>query len=280
MYCDLHVHTTASDGTDSPELVVSRAREMGLTALAITDHDTVGGIEPALSASRQLSLTVLPGVELSTEEKGREIHILGYLIDPNAPALLEQLSLFRKARVERVVKMVDKLRALGLPVEEEQVLQLAGEGAVGRSHVARALVHVGAVNSTDEAFKKYIGKDRPAYVPRFRYTPGEAVRLIRAAGGVPVLAHPGLAGYDEVIPQLVGEGLQGLEVYYPAHSPAMIWHYERLCRRYRLVATGGSDYHGTKYREHHQLGATTVPDRVVQVLRELSRENKAGVPDR
>lgn len=272
MPCDLHVHTTASDGADAPGKVVEKARRAGLSALAITDHDTVGGLLPALDAGTKLSFPVLPGVELSTEEEGHEIHILGYLFQIDHSELLARLALFRQARVERVVKMVERLRCLGIPVEVEQVLELAGEGAVGRPHVARALVQVGAVATVGEAFEKYIGKDRVAYVPRYKYTPREAVRLLRRAGGVAVLAHPGLVRCDHLIPRLVAEGLQGLEVFYPAHSEEMVWHYERLCRRYRLVATGGSDYHGSDHREYNRLGAATAPDEVISILQELARQ--------
>ena len=271
MPCDLHVHTTASDGTDSPATVVRRAREAGLSALAITDHDSVDGLGPALEEGRRLSFTVLSGVELSTEEGNQEVHILGYLFEPGNSALRKQLALFRRARRERVVKMVDRLRILGIPVDLEQVWQLAGAGAVGRPHVARMLIQMGVVGSVSEAFEKYLGRDRPAYVPRYKYTPAAAVRLIRQAGGVAVLAHPGLSRCDHLISPLVRQGLQGLEVYYPAHSQEMIWHYRRLCRRYGLVATGGSAYHGREDRENNLLGAATAPDEVVSLLRELAR---------
>ncbi len=276
MPCDLHVHTTASDGTDTPEKVVAEAQKLGLSALAITDHDTVNGILPALAAGRRLSFPVLPGVELGTEEGGREVHILGYLFDIHDSKLLERLALLRRSRVERVVKMVERLRSLGIPVEVEQVLELAGGGAVGRPHVGRALVQVGAVGTVAEAFEKYIGKDRVAYVPRYKYAPREAVHLIRQAGGVAVLAHPGLVRCDHLIPGLVAEGLQGLEVYYPGHSEEMVWHYQRLCRRYHLVATGGSDYHGPYHREYNRLGAATAPDELIPILKELARHGQGG----
>ncbi len=270
MPCDLHVHTSASDGTDVPEKVVEDAYRAGLSALAITDHDTLDGIPPALAAGRKLSICVLPGVEFSTEENGHELHILGYLFQLDHPELLEQLAFFRQTRLERVVKMVERLRRLGIPVELEQVLELAGEGAVGRPHVARALVQIGAVATVGEAFEKYIGKDRVAYVPRYKLAPREAINLLHRAGGVAVLAHPGLTRCDYLIPRLVDDGLQGLEVYYPAHSQEMVWHYEKLCRRYHLVATGGSDYHGSEHREHGCLGASTAPDEVIWALKELA----------
>lgn len=270
MPCDLHVHTTASDGTESPQEVVEKAKRLGLSALAITDHDTVKGIAPALEAGCRFGIAVLPGVELAAEEGEREVHILGYLFDPHHPALARELARFEKARLERVEKMVKKLRAMGVPLELERVLELAGGGTVGRPHVARALVELGAVGSVAEAFARYLDRHRPAYVPRLKFAPEEAVLLIRRAGGVAVLAHPGLSQCRDIIPRLVSAGLRGLEVYHPEHPPDLVDYYREFCRRYGLVATGGSDYHGTDHRKYNRLGETTAPDEVVEKLIELA----------
>lgn len=267
MPCDLHVHTSASDGTESPAEVVEKARRAGLTALAITDHDTVMGVAPALEAGREVGLAVLPGVELAAEEEdGGEVHILGYLFDPHHPLLQETLARLEKARLARVERMVEKIRALGIPLALERVLALAGGGTVGRPHVARALVEIGAVESVAEAFARYLERHGPAYVPRLKMAPEEAVLLIRRAGGIAVLAHPGLSCGEELIPRLVSAGLQGLEVYHPEHTPQMVEHYRELCRRHGLLATGGSDYHGAGHRRYSRLGGVTVPAEVVEEM--------------
>lgn len=291
MACDLHIHTCASDGTDTPFMVVNKANIAGLRAIAITDHDTVEGVVPALKAARQLSLEVLPGIELSTEEKNKEVHILGYLININQKEFLAQLELFQLERKKRLVKMVDKLQTLGLPVTVAKVEAIAKGKSVGRPHVARALMEIKAVKSVSEAFEKYLEIGRPAYVPRFKYTPVDAIRLIRLAQGVPVMAHPGLTGLDDLIPDLVKEGLQGLEVIHPGHSPQMVAHYYNLCRTYKLVPTGGSDYHGLEHENKgclrevqgsrgeiqssnsltHKFAEVTVPYAIVQALKDLAR---------
>lgn len=272
MLADLHVHTTASDGTDSPATVVARAAEIGLAALAVADHDTLEGIREAERAGARYGVEVLPAIELGTELGGREIHILGYLLDPDDPVLQEHLAFFRQSRRQRAVRMVEKLRHMGFGVTHNRVLEIAGGGSVGRPHIARALVETGMVNSLGEAFEKYIGSGRPAYEPRIKYPPSEAVRLIRSSGGVAVFAHPGMAGCDALIPGLVEAGLQGLEVYHPGHDTATSEHYRRLCRQYNLLATGGSDYHGSSHREHKKLGAATVDYRVVQEMKKFVRD--------
>lgn len=274
MQADLHVHTTASDGTDTPQQLVARAAQLGLGAVAITDHDTVEGIEPALRAARDYGIQVVPGIELGTEISGREVHLLGYFIDYRQPYFLEQLADFQQRRLIRVRKMARKLNELGFPVTMDRVLEIAGGGAVGRPHLARALMELGAVNSVEEAFEKWLGQGRPAYVPRFKYTPREGVRLLRCAGGVPVFAHPVLAGMDELIPALVQEGLLGLEVYYPAHDAGDVQRYLGYCRRYNLLPTGGSDYHGALHRENNELGSAGVDMQVLRTMEQLAAELK------
>ncbi len=289
--CDLHIHTCASDGTDTPFMVVNKAKIAGLKAIAITDHDTVAGVAPALKAAQVFSLEVLPGIELSTEEKNKEVHILGYLINLKHKEFLAQLELFQKERKKRLVKIVDKLRSLGFSVTVARVEALAKGESVGRPHVARALMEIKAVKSVSEAFEKYLDPGRPAYVPRFKYTPVDAVRLIRLAQGIPVMAHPGLTGLDELIPDLVKEGLQGLEAVYPGYSPQMVAHYCNLCRTYKLIPTGGSDYHGPEKANEedflevrdsrfevrslngldHKFAEVTVPYSTAQALKDLAR---------
>ncbi len=273
MQADLHVHTTASDGTDSPGEVVARAALMGLGALAIADHDTLEGINAAVEEGRRRSLEVLPAIELGTGHRGREIHILGYMIDVDDEHLLSQLAFFRKARSERVIRMVDRLNKLGFPITLERVQEMAGYGSVGRPHIARAMVDQGFVGSVEEAFDRFIAEGRPGFEPRNKCTPAQAVHIIRRAGGVPVLAHPGLGQDDDLIPVLIPEGLQGIEAYHPGHFPEACRRYLDICGRYGLVATGGSDYHGMDSK-NNRLGACTVPLGVVDRIKILAQENR------
>lgn len=280
MQADLHVHTTASDGTESPEEVVARAAAMGLGALGIADHDTLDGIQPAIDQGRRLRLEVLPAVELGTEYRGQEIHMLGYMIDINNGAFLDELAFFRNTRMERATRMIGRLKRLGFSITLQRVLEIAGHGSVGRPHIARAMVENGLVESVEEAFERYIGEGRPGFEPRFKYTPAQAIRIIRLAGGVSVLAHPGLAQADDLIPALVPEGLQGIEVYHPSQTPQVSSHYLDLCGRYGLVATGGSDYHGPESKKQNRLGSFTVPYGVVDQIKSLARKNsKTGIGD-
>lgn len=275
MAIDLHVHTTASDGTDSPEKVVERVRGAGLTAVSITDHDTFSGVAPAVAAGKKIGLEVIAGVELGALQGEQEIHILGYLPDQDDGALLEKLRVLRRGRLGRMEKMVDKLRQLGHQVTIERVLELSASGSVGRPHLAAALVEAGAVETTGEAFKKLIGKGCPAYVPRYKLLPAEAVQIIRRARGVPVLAHPGLDNAASLIDELIEAGLQGLEAYHPAHTRELAGYFERLADRKGLVATGGSDYHGPGHKEGCYLGASSVPYSVLTELKKRQRSNSA-----
>lgn len=272
MRVDLHVHTTASDGTDSPEEVVFRARAIGLGAIAITDHDTLEGVAPAVAAGRMHKLEVIPGIELGSERQGEEIHILGYLMELHNRDFLEKLSLFRDSRLARMEKMVHKLQEFGLPIDLNRVMAISGSGSIGRPHLAAALLETGAVANASEAFDKYIGAGRPAYVPRFKLDPAEAVRLIQEAGGVPVLAHPGLNTSTQLIIELVGAGLAGLEAYHPVHSREQASYYHRLAIENGLIVTGGSDYHGPVHKAGCRLGSETVPVSVVEELKARARK--------
>ncbi|MDD3654193.1 MAG: PHP domain-containing protein [Desulfotomaculaceae bacterium] len=267
MPVDMHVHTTASDGEDTPELVVARAKRLGLEAVAITDHDTVEGIKPAIEAACLHEIEVIPGIELSAVCDDEELHILGYFIDIHCQRFLEQINLFRSFRVGRMEKMVKKLQALGLPLEMEQVSPGFGTGSIGRPHLAMAMVAAGAVTSIAEAFDKYIGTGGPAYVPRYKLPAIEALQLIRTAGGAPVLAHPALSNSSKLIPCLKQAGLAGLEAYHPAHSRELSEYYCRLAQEHGLFVTGGSDYHGEGHKEGVRLGMRTVPYTRIQEIR-------------
>jgi 3',5'-nucleoside bisphosphate phosphatase len=266
---DLHVHSTASDGVESPSEVVCLALERDLGALALTDHDTLGGVEEALRAAAGSELEVIPGVEINSEGDWGDLHFLGYYVDPANPALQEKLAIVRDARLGRAYAMVKRLGELGMPLEWERVRALASGESVGRPHVGRALLECGYVASLQEAFDRYIANDGPAYVPRLRLSPPEVIATIVGAGGVPVLAHPVHSGAQVVerIPEFVEQGLRGLEVYYPDHAPADVKRLLGLCRRYGLLTTGGSDYHAPHHGEGALLGSLNVPWECVEQLR-------------
>jgi 3',5'-nucleoside bisphosphate phosphatase len=249
-YVDLHLHTTASDGVMSPSDIVGYAKTKGLKAIAITDHDTIEGLEEALSEGARIGLEVIPGIEISAQHSPGSMHLLGYLFDIDHPLLKERLAYLQKARAERNPKIVEKLNWLGIEVTYEEVVKVSGGGQVGRPHFAQVLMDKGYVRSFQEAFERFLKKGAPAYVEKIRFSAREALHFIEEAGGVVVLAHPktlGLNGYSELerlLLQLVEDGLRGLEVYYPEHSALEVSQYKTLAERCGLVITGGTDYHG------------------------------------
>jgi 3',5'-nucleoside bisphosphate phosphatase len=261
---DLHVHTLFSDGTLAPHEVVACAVDRGLNVLGITDHDTVEGVPEALAAAEGTPLRIVPGIEISAHLGDRELHILGYFLDPYDNDLLRTLAQLRQQRLDRAIQMVGKLQDLGFPLSWERVLDLAGEGVVGRPHVARALQEAGYVHSLQEAFDDYLSQERPAYVPRHKMTPAQAIELIHKAGGVSVLAHPW--SILSTLPELVHSGLQGLEIYYPGYPPEITSELQRLAQRYHLACTGGSDFHTPGDRPENQLGYIVVPPSCLDAL--------------
>jgi predicted metal-dependent phosphoesterase TrpH len=264
---DLHTHTTASDGTYAPRDLVIEAANRGVRVLAITDHDSTEGLPEAFEeAERRRPLELLPGIEINCDVEGAEIHVLGYLMDWQAPWFQEFCREQRRERRERVHRMAERLAALGMPFDADEVFALVKEGSAGRPHVAQVMVARGYVKTVREAFDKYLAAGRPGHVPRKKLTPEDAVRLIRRAGGVPVFAHPGLAGRDELIPGLIAAGLMGIECYYTEHSAQQRATYLQICKDHNLVATGGSDFHGPQVRAA-TLGSPTVPMAAVDALR-------------
>lgn len=263
---DLHTHTTASDGTLSPAELVQEAKQAGLQVLAVTDHDTVDGVGPAAEEADRLGIELVPGVELSTDVPDEEVHILGYFVDGQDRQFLALLRRLREGRLARAREMVRRLNQLGLPITFEEVARQA-DGAVGRPHVARALVAAGYVGSFEEAFQRYLARGRPAYVERERFSPEEAVQAVLRAGGVPVFAHPLWGGDRNRIARLVDCGLRGIEAYYPDHSPQDVRRFLEWAREFGLVATGGSDYHGPGPASKAPLGSTYVPPQTVDALR-------------
>ncbi|MHB1296460.1 MAG: PHP domain-containing protein [Anaerolineae bacterium] len=262
---DLHVHSSASDGLFTPRQVVELALAKGLRAIALTDHDTVDGVADAVAAAEGTRLTVVPGVEISSDMGGYEIHLLGYLVDYADGDFRDALVEFRRARFERAIEMVDKLRKLGVTLSWERVQELSDGGAIGRPHLAQALVEAGYVHSTQEAFDRYLGRGRPAFVARQKVSPGQALELIRQAKGVPVLAHPW--GATVFVSGLVSDGLAGLEVYYTGYAPEQVAQLQRLAQRHGLVCTGGSDFHGAAILPDNRLGGVAVPRGCLAALR-------------
>jgi len=240
---DLHLHTTASDGCWAPADVVRAIAQLGFAAAAITDHDEVSGIPEALRVGKECGLEVVPGIELSTTVEGKEVHILGYFIDWEAPALLEVLEACRDHRHRRMYTMVEKLDALGVPVDIARVQQLAGAGAIGRPHLARALVEGGYTASINEAFTRFLAQGRPAYAEKWKLTPAEACALVRRVGGVPVLAHPMLLKDETLLPGLIRDGVLGYEAYYSYCPIETTARYVKLAEDAGLLVTGGSDCH-------------------------------------
>jgi len=266
-YADLHVHTTESDGTYTPVQLVREAVSRGLSAIAIVDHDTVGAIPEALKEAQETGCEVIPGIELTAQQDNQEVHILGYFLDYQQEELLDQLKLLQQNRVKRVYKIVENLKGLGVNLNPQIVFDIAGSGTVGRMHIARALVKDSLVDSTGEAFRKYIGDKSPAYVLGFCLSPQQAIKMIRDAGGVAVLAHPFMLNNDELIAELAHCGLQGLEVYYPEHSQSQVNFYLDLAKKLELLVTGGSDFHGSA-KPDIKLGAIKIPLELVEKLRQ------------
>ena len=268
-YADLHVHTYYSDSTFSPAEVVSVAADKGLAAIAICDHDCIDGIAPCKELGATLDVEIIPGIELTVETSDAEIHILGYFVDYEADWFRKKLKKVQEARIDRIHKMVEKLKAVDIKIDAEDVFRIAGKGSIGRLHLAQALLKTGGVKTFKAAFENYIGFLKPCYVSNVRFTPHEAIDMVKKAGGVPVLAHPNVMGKDEYIPELVECGLRGIEVYHTEHRPGVVKRYEKLAAEYGLLMTGGSDCHGLG-KGRVLLGGVRVPYALVDALREES----------
>lgn len=244
MPADLHIHSTASDGTVAPASLVQAARAAGVMTIAVADHDSVDGVPEALQAAASHGVRVIPAVELSAEIDGRSLHILGYFIDHQNPRLLAHLANLRATRLERARELVRVLSDAGFTLSLDDVLARSAGGSVGRAHVARALVAAGHVPSPGAAFDRLIGRGKPYYVSKPVATPSDVIATIRAAGGVAVLAHPAVSGAEEMILPLVAQGLQGVEAFHAQHSVAEKQRLVTIAESHGLVVTGGSDYHG------------------------------------
>lgn len=272
---DLHLHTTYSDGKDTPAELVGRAEALEFTTIAVTDHDTVAGVDEAVQAAAEggTGLRVVPGVEISSFHVDREVHILGLFVDTHSEPLLKTLERARVAREERVHGIVAKLAELGVDLDAEEIFALAesASGAVGRLHVAEVLIKQGVTKSVAQSFQKYLGPNSPAYVPKWYPEPADCCRLIHEAGGISVLAHPGEGMDRDFVVGLVHEGIRALEVFYPTYSSELTQRYLDLARELDLGVSGGSDCHGRR-KDSVLMGKIRLPEDVVQDL-----EARAGV---
>mgnify|MGYP001094046577 CR=1 FL=1 len=261
-FVDMHVHTRISDGVSAPAEVVEQAKRAGLAAVCIVDHDSIGAVEEALWASQKYEIEVIPSIELSSQLGDKEFHILGYFVDWRAKWFRDKLAELQEDRRERVKKMIDRLAGLGVKIPYNLVISIDG-GVIGRPHIALAMLDRGYVKTFQEAFDKYIGHGKPAYVGSYPLTPAEALKIIHRAGGVPVLAHPLFARSDDMLPELVEQGLRGLEVYHSKHDASTTKHYKQLAEKYGLLITGGSDSHGREV----SVGSVLVPYSFVENLK-------------
>ncbi|MDH3217853.1 MAG: PHP domain-containing protein [Candidatus Krumholzibacteria bacterium] len=272
MRVDLHIHSTFSDGLFTPTELVAAAVKAKLAAISLTDHDSLDGFHEAACAGKENGVEVVPGVELSSQYQGRDLHILGYGVDPDDDAFQEMLRRFRERRHKRGLKIIEKLNVLGITIEPAEVLAKSGKGALGRPHVAAVLLEKGVVSRTGEAFDKYIAEGGPAYVPKYKMTAGEAIEHIHGAGGLAFVAHPGvfLEHMDE-LQALIDQGFDGVEVYHPTHSQTRSEELKKVATRNGLLISGGTDFHGFSGRD--------VPMGGVKVPYELWEKMKARIQE-
>ncbi|MBN1163513.1 MAG: PHP domain-containing protein [Candidatus Krumholzibacteriota bacterium] len=270
--CDLHLHSYYSDGTLSPRELVVRAREKGLAAISITDHDTVSGQGEAQAAGREQGVEVISGIEFNVREEGLDIHVLGYLFEPRDAELRKAARQLEKDRRERLGLMVNKLRKEGIDLDLAEVMREAGKGTVGRMHLARKLLEEGYISRIQEAFTRFLGVDRPGYVPRKTLALSRVVEMVNKAGGVTVWAHPGVNGRNrELLQRLIDCGVAGVEIWHPNHNRETVEYLLREARARGLVCTGGSDYHFAEAMKA-DIGEMAVPYKSVIDLKKKTRD--------
>jgi predicted metal-dependent phosphoesterase TrpH len=262
---DLHIHTEYSDGTFSPEQVVEEAVKQDLRTIAVTDHDNIDALEATRKICDEKGIQLIPAVELSSFYDPVDIHILGYYIDIKSITLREKLADLRYERIERIRKITGKLHKLKIDIDPQEVLDVAGKGVAGRVHIADVLCRKGYCSSMQECFNTYLADYGPAHVPKISLSLENAIELVISAGGVPVFSHPGVTKRDDLIPKMIGYGLQGIEAYYPSHQPDVVKRYIRLAKKHDLVVTGGSDFHGDR-KPDIRLGSITIEDSLVEKI--------------
>lgn len=275
---DLHLHTLASDGRLTPTELIQLVVKQGLKTVSITDHDSTEGLAEAYEAAKEFPhLRIIPGIEMSADLPGNEVHVLGYFLDYHDVEFQATLTEFRRGRVDRARIMVEKLDTLGMHVEWEQVQRFAGDGSVGRPHIALALVEAGYFEEPKEAFEEYLGNDGLAYYDRPKLNPIESVEMIKRVGGVPVLAHPTFMNdMENGIVELMKVGLVGMEVYYAQYDDDTVRHLARLAKEYDLIPCGGSDYHGLGNSGEPLPGTLGPPDETINLLEDAAAKAKSG----
>lgn len=278
-YADLHIHTNFSDGTFTPEQVVRQAQEKGLCCIAITDHDTVSAIEPAIKEAEKSNIELIPGVELTAEVNDCEIHLLGYFVNYQTQWFTDKLDQICAVRRRRALHIIEKLKNCGIDLDPEELMSEVSSGSIGRPHIASMMKKKGYVISLQEAFDKYIGNGCPCYVKKFKLTPAEAIEMIRKVGGLAVLAHPHYMGNDRLISEFARLGLKGIEVYYAEYNSAVTEHYQNLAKKYGLLITGGSDCHGQS-EGRPKIGGVKIPYNLVEAMKKeieiLRNEQKSS----
>jgi len=263
---DLHSHTNRSDGALTPTELVEKAKKVGIDILSITDHDSVNALDEAVDAGKRLGVEIIPGVEISSDHKGSEVHILGYFFNPKDKELEHYLNFFRAERVLRAGRIVDKLNALGLDISRDDVLAEAKDSAVGRPHIANVMVKKGLVTSYLEAFNKYIRNGGPAYERKVHLSPQSAFKIIGDAGGLSFVAHPGKMP-ERIIKDLISAGADGIEVIHPSHTKDRTNFYRGIVNEYFLLESGGSDFHGGKRTDQNNFGKFYTSHHVVDNMR-------------
>lgn len=274
-HADLHLHTSFSDGTYSPEELAEHGRRHGLAALALTDHDTIDGCERMQAACEKLEIEFIPASEITVDVDGHEMHLLSYCLDTAHEGLCAELKKSQERRRARVHQMVELLNKLGIPLQAETVFEIANCDAPGRPHIGRALVQEGHCSSVDDAFRRYLKSNRPAWAPKPKITAADAIKLVHQAGGVAVMAHPGLNRIDQCIPGLVKAGIDGIECFHSRHSTRMSERYLQIADQHGLLVTGGSDCHGMNKGEP-LIGSVKLPYLHVEQLKARSRKHRAA----
>ncbi|MEN8193387.1 MAG: PHP domain-containing protein [Bacteroidota bacterium] len=265
---DLHMHTSYSDGFYSPFELIQKAQERNLDIISITDHDSVNAIEEAVTIGQDYGIKVIPGLELSTDIEDKEVHLLGYFIDISYPELKKYLSFFREERYYRAVRIVKKLNSIGIEISIDDVMKVAKNSAVGRPHIALALLNLGIVNEYYEAFEKYLRDNGPAYERKIHVSPQSALKLINDAGGLSFIAHPGHLK-ESILMTLINAGIDGIEVVHPSHNNYQQKFYRGIVSQYCLLESGGSDFHGGKKGDENNLGAYLLPPQRLEEMNQI-----------
>jgi 3',5'-nucleoside bisphosphate phosphatase len=271
---DLHIHTDHSDGHYSPGQIIKKAKYAGIDVLSITDHDNLNGIPEAVEAAKEFGIEVIPGVEISSDIGDREVHILAYFVEQNNPELERYLLFFREERVKRAERIIKKLKSLGMSIELDDVLAVAQNCAVGRPHIAQAMLAKNLTASYFEAFNKYIGNGCPAYEKKVHISPQSAFKIISDAGGLSFIAHPGYMP-ESILKDLIEAGVDGIEVLHPSHSPQQVRFYKGIVNEYFLLESGGSDFHGGKRDDDKNLGGYSIGFSTLEAMRSRLHRNTA-----